>query len=78
VVTIEDGCIQGGMGSAVLEFAADQGYTAQIKRLGVPDRFIEHGTQDQLYTECGFNVEDIAATARRMMGLEAGRQAQAG
>ena len=78
VVTVEDGCIQGGMGSAVLEFAADQGYAAQVKRLGVPDRFIEHGTQDELYSECGFNVEDIADAARHMLGAQVGRQAQAG
>jgi 1-deoxy-D-xylulose-5-phosphate synthase len=65
------------MGSAVLEFAADQGYAAKVVRLGVPDAFIEHGTQDELYTECGFNVEDIAATARKMAAAER-RQVQAG
>ena len=52
VITVEDGCIQGGMGSAVLEFMADNGYQAQVKRLGIPDAFIEHGTQDELYAEC--------------------------
>jgi len=77
VITVEDGCIQGGMGSAVLEFAADQGYSAQVVRLGVPDRFVEHGTQSELYTECGYNVEDIAATARGMVDV-ARKEAQAG
>ena len=74
VVTVEDGCIQGGMGSAVLEFAADQGYTARVVRLGVPDRWIEHGTQSELYTECGYNVDDIAAAARKLVGARAGAQ----
>lgn len=68
VITVEDGCIQGGMGSAVLEFAADQGYKSQVVRLGVPDRFIEHGTQSELYTECGYNTDDISAAARKMIG----------
>ena len=74
VVTIEDGCIQGGMGSAVLEFAADQGYTSRVVRLGVPDRWIEHGTQSELYSECGYNVDDIAAAARNLVGARAGAQ----
>jgi 1-deoxy-D-xylulose-5-phosphate synthase len=69
VITVEDGCIQGGMGSAVLEFAADQGYMARIVRLGVPDRWIEHGTQPELYSECGYNVDDIAASARKLVGV---------
>ena len=59
VITVEDGCIQGGMGSAVIEFMADHNYQAQVKRLGIPDRYIEHGTQDELYTECGYNTADI-------------------
>ena len=53
IITVENGCIQGGMGSAVLEFMADNNYQAEIKRLGVPDEFIEHGTQAELYDECG-------------------------
>ncbi|MFK7758045.1 MAG: 1-deoxy-D-xylulose-5-phosphate synthase [Flavobacteriales bacterium] len=67
VVTVEDGCIQGGMGSAVVEFMADNGYTAKIKRLGVPDKYIEHGTQKELYSECGYNVEDIKKAALQLM-----------
>lgn len=66
VITVEDGCIQGGMGSAVLEFMADHGYSAQVKRLGVPDEFIEHGTQDELYHECGYDVEGMVKTALEM------------
>lgn len=59
VVTVEDGCIQGGMGSAVIEFMADNGYKADIKRLGIPDKYIQHGSQEELYTECGYNTDDI-------------------
>jgi 1-deoxy-D-xylulose-5-phosphate synthase len=62
VITVEDGCIQGGMGSAVLEFMADNQYKAIVKRLGIPDEFIEHGEQSELYEECGFSVKQIAAT----------------
>jgi len=51
VITVEDGCIQGGMGSAIIEFMADHGYTSQVKRLGIPDEYIEHGTQDELYAD---------------------------
>ena len=63
VITLEDGCIMGGMGSAVLEFMADNGYNAQVTRLGIPDEIIEHGSQDQLYAECGYDVNGITQTA---------------
>jgi len=68
VITVEDGCIQGGMGSAVLEFMADHGYHAQVKRLGIPDKYIEHGTQDELYAECGYDVNGMVAAAVDMVG----------
>lgn len=67
VITIEDGCIMGGMGSAVLEFMADHGYQAQVKRLGIPDHFIEHGTQKELYTECGFDDVALVAAVKEML-----------
>lgn len=67
VVTVEDGCIMGGMGSAVLEFMADHGYQAQVKRLGIPDRFIEHGTQPELYTECGFDDKALIAAVKELL-----------
>ena len=67
VITVEDGCIQGGMGSAIIEFMADHGYTAQVKRLGIPDEYIEHGTQDELYAECGFDVAAMVRTASEMV-----------
>lgn len=59
VITVEDGCLQGGFGSAVLEFAADNEYTARIKRLGIPDEVIEHGEQMELYRDCGYDVAGI-------------------
>jgi 1-deoxy-D-xylulose-5-phosphate synthase len=70
VITVEDGCIMGGFGSAILEFAADHNYKNQIKRLGIPDRFIEHGEQWQLYKECGFSSEDIKFVVLKMLEIE--------
>jgi len=70
VITVEDGCIIGGMGSAVVEFMAENGYAAQVKRLGIPDQFIEHGDQLQLYDECGFGEEGIFNTALEMVALK--------
>jgi len=61
VITVEDGTIQGGFGSAVIEWMAEQGYSARVTRLGMPDRWIEHGTQSELYAECGYDAEAIAA-----------------
>ncbi len=59
IITVEDGVIKGGFGSGVLEFAADHGYTPEIKRLGIPDYFVEHGTQQELWHECGYDAEGI-------------------
>ena len=70
VITIEDGCVIGGMGTAVLEFMANNNYHAQVKRLGIPDNFIEHGEQTELYIECGFDVDGIIKTAIEMVGLK--------
>jgi 1-deoxy-D-xylulose-5-phosphate synthase len=61
VITVEDGTIQGGFGSAVIEWMAEQGYHAKVTRLGMPDRWVEHGTQAELYAECGYDAEAIAA-----------------
>jgi 1-deoxy-D-xylulose-5-phosphate synthase len=66
IVTVEDGCLQGGFGSAVLEFLADQGQQLIVRRLGIPDRVVEHGTQDQLYKECGFDAEGITTAVREL------------
>ncbi len=59
VVTVEDGCLMGGFGSAILEFAADHGYNAKIKRLGIPDQIVEHGDQAQLHRDCGYDAQAI-------------------
>ncbi|MCL4133231.1 UNVERIFIED_CONTAM: hypothetical protein GTU68_060826 [Idotea baltica] len=67
IITVEDGCLQGGFGSAVLEFMADHQYTAKVQRLGIPDEFIEHGTQNELWKECGFDADAIADTVRAMV-----------
>ncbi len=66
VITVEDGCLMGGMGSAVVEFMTEHGYTAKVKRLGIPDRIVEHGEQIDLHRECGFDPEGIARTVREL------------
>jgi len=66
IVTVEDGCLQGGMGSAVLEFMADHKYQAQVIRLGIPDEFIEHGEQSELWQLCGYDRNAIIATVRKI------------
>jgi 1-deoxy-D-xylulose-5-phosphate synthase len=68
IITIEDGVISGGFGSAVIEFMSDHGYHASVKRLGVPDTFIDHGSQMDLYKECGFDPESICNLIRSMIG----------
>src|SRR5512133_2625147 len=68
IITVEDGVIKGGFGSAVLEFAADNGYTPEIHRLGIPDYFVEHGTQQELYRECGFDAEGIRLAIEKSVG----------
>lgn len=70
VITVEDGCVQGGMGSAVLEFMADNNYMAQVRRLGIPDRFIEHGEQPELYKECGIDADGIVQAATELVGIK--------
>lgn len=67
VITLEDGCITGGLGSAVSEFMTDHQYQASLKRLGIPDKFIEHGTQQQLYQECGFDAKGISECISSML-----------
>ncbi len=67
VVTVEDGCLMGGFGSAVLEFMAEHNYQARVIRLGIPDSIIEHGTQGELHKECNFDPEGIATTVRQLV-----------
>ncbi len=67
IVTLEDGCIQGGFGSAVLEFMADNNYVAEVRRLGIPDQVVEHGEQAELHHECGFDPDGIERTVVEML-----------
>ncbi len=67
VVTVEDGTILGGLGSLVVEFINDQCYTMHVKRLGIPDRFITHGTLQELYCECGYDSDGIANTVKNIL-----------
>jgi len=67
VITVEDASIVGGLGSAVIEYINDNNHKARVLRLGIPDRFVDHGTQEELYRECGFDAEGIAAATRKMV-----------
>jgi 1-deoxy-D-xylulose-5-phosphate synthase len=62
IITIEDGAIKGGFGSAVLEFAAINNYTSKIQILGIPDTFIEHGSINELQQYCGISVDSLEIT----------------
>lgn len=70
VITVEDGCIQGGFGSAVIEFMADNNYQAHIKRLGIPDKYVEHGTQAELWRECDYDTQAIVETVQQIVGVK--------
>ena len=70
VITVEDGVLKGGFGSAVLEFMADNGYNANVKRLGIPDKFIEHGTVRQLHKECGIDSQGIYDSTVQMLSIK--------
>lgn len=67
IITLEDGSVIGGLGSAALEFMSDHGYASRIKRLGVPDKWVEHGTQEELYKECGFDKDGIIKTCKEIL-----------
>jgi len=67
IITIEDGTIVGGFGSAVIEFINEKNYHTKVNRLGVPDKFIEHGTQHELYRECGFDEDSIYQTVKSII-----------
>ncbi|HQI71411.1 MAG TPA: transketolase C-terminal domain-containing protein, partial [Bacteroidales bacterium] len=66
IITVEDGTIVGGLGTAVTEFMNQHHYDAEIVKLGVPDRFVEQGTLDQLYAECGYDENGIYETAKNL------------
>jgi 1-deoxy-D-xylulose-5-phosphate synthase len=67
LITVEDGTVTGGLGSTVIEFVNDHAFDVRVKRLGIPDRFIAHGTVQELYRECGFDAEGISAAVKNML-----------
>ena len=70
IITVEDGTVKGGFGSAVLEFMVEHNYNAHVKILGIPDKIIEHGTQKELYNEVGIDANHIADVIRDMAKIE--------
>ncbi|MDP4223746.1 MAG: 1-deoxy-D-xylulose-5-phosphate synthase [Bacteroidota bacterium] len=66
IITVEDGVIKGGLGSAVIEAMCDMGFTCEVRRMGIPNYFVEQGTQQELIRECGFDEESIARAIREM------------
>lgn len=67
IITIEDGVIKGGFGSSVIEFMTDNSYNSVVRRLGIPDYFVEHGSQEELYRECGYDKLGIEVAIREMI-----------
>ena len=70
IITVEDGTVEGGFGSAILEFMAEYNYHSQVKILGIPDKIIEHGTPKELYNEIGIDANHIADVIRDMFKIE--------
>jgi 1-deoxy-D-xylulose-5-phosphate synthase len=70
IITVEDGTVVGGFGSAVLEFMAAHNYTPEVKILGIPDRIVEHGKPEELHRECGYDARAIADAVREMAGVK--------
>ena len=70
IITVEDGTVKGGFGSAILEFMAENNYSAHVKILGIPDAIIEHGTPKELYNEVGIAANNIADAIRDMAKIE--------
>jgi 1-deoxy-D-xylulose-5-phosphate synthase len=70
VITVEDGCLMGGFGSAVIEFMVDQKYTAEIIRLGIPDEYVHHGTQEELWADCEMDQKAIVRTVKKMLSIK--------
>jgi 1-deoxy-D-xylulose-5-phosphate synthase len=68
ILTVEDGTVVGGFGSAVLEFMAQHGYTPEVKILGIPDRYVEHGKPEELHHECGYDAQAIVEAVKELAG----------
>ncbi len=75
IITVEDGCLQGGFGSAILEFIANHNYQIPVKRLGIPDEFINHGSQEELHHDCKYDTDAIVATVNKVFKQKAVSQA---
>lgn len=69
IITVEDGTIVGGFGSAILEFMSAHNYSAEVKMLGIPDSIIEHGTPNELHRECEYDAQAIAQLVRKMLSV---------
>lgn len=69
ILTVEDGVRNGGMGSAILEFMNDHGYYPRVTRLGLPDRFVQHGPVNDLYAICGIDEESILNTITQIIKI---------
>jgi 1-deoxy-D-xylulose-5-phosphate synthase len=69
ILTVEDGSITGGMGTALMEFANDNNYAVPIKRLGIPDNFLSQGSPEELKKKCGFDVDSIIQTIRNLFPI---------
>lgn len=69
LITVEDGTVKGGFGSAILEFMAANGYKNDLRMLGIPDRLVEHGSPAELHRECGYDANAIVNAVREMAGV---------
>jgi 1-deoxy-D-xylulose-5-phosphate synthase len=72
IITVEDGTVVGGFGSAIAEFMIQHGYKNELQILGIPDRIIEHGTLKELHRECGYDAQAIADAVRKMIKEKTG------
>jgi 1-deoxy-D-xylulose-5-phosphate synthase len=70
ILTVEDGTVVGGFGSAVAEFMTAHGYKNELRVLGIPDRIVEHGSPKELHQECGYDANSIAVVIREMMNVK--------
>ena len=70
VITLEDGCLMGGFGTAIIEFMVDQKYNSEIVRLGIPDEYVHHGTQEELWEDCGFDAKAIVKAVEKMLSIK--------
>jgi len=76
IITVEDGCIVGGFGSAVIEFMADHNYSSKVTRLGIPDKYIHHGTVEELQADCGIDANSIVKTVKELVNYKESEKKQ--